>query len=269
MNRNEMIIEADELMGRLDDPSVRIFDVTIDFFRKEGEPTAHEKYMAQHIPGAAFLDQARLSEPTNPTWYMVLPENELATQIGQLGIANDSLVVVYANDLLPCATRAWWVLRYAGHSHVRVLNGGLTAWKAAGGQVESGERPYPATTFTPHLRRQMFASKEEVMAAMADGQVCTVNTLTPEMYDQAHIEGSSLRPCMNLMTEMRTLLPNESIAETLAEETAYDRVITYCGGGIAATVNGMAHLLAGNPNVSVYDGSMNEWLAEEMPTVRG
>ena len=133
MNRNDVLIEADELLGKIDDPNVRIFDTTILFFRKDNEPTAFETYEQSHIPGAAFLDQQSFSDANNKYMYMVLAESDLADQVASIGIGNDSEVVLYASNMIACATRAWWVLRYAGVDNVRVLNGGLTAWKEAGG----------------------------------------------------------------------------------------------------------------------------------------
>ena len=112
----------------------------------------------------------------------------------------------------------------------------------------------------------MFASKEEVLAAMSNGNVCTVNTLTQEIYNQGHIKDSSLLPCMDLMQENAAFIPQEALASRLKAEAQHERVITYCGGGIAATVNAMAHLMIGNENVSVYDGSMDEWVGEGLPT---
>ncbi len=90
----------------------------------------------------------------------------LVEQIGKIGIANDSEVVVYTTGILACATRAWWLLRYAGLENVRVLNGGLAAWKKARGAVEQGERSYPPAQFVADFKPAMFASKEEVMSAM-------------------------------------------------------------------------------------------------------
>ena len=269
MNRENMLIEADELLTKLDDGNIRLYDATILFFRKDSELTAYEQYEQGHIPGAAFFDHQDFSDASNDYMYMVLPEAELASQIGEIGIAEESEVVFYANGMLPCATRAWWILRYAGHNNVRVLNGGLSAWQKAGGKIEQGAQQYEPAKFETHLRPNMFASKEEVQAAMEDGAVCTVNTLSLESYQQAHIMGSSLLSCMDLMHEMGSFLPNEKLASRLKEEAQHERIITYCGGGIAATVNGMAHLMAGNENVAVYDGSMSEWVGEGLPTTKG
>lgn len=269
MNRDNMLIEADELLAKLDDPTIRIYDATILFFRKESELTAYEEYLQGHIPGAAFFDHQDFSDSSSDYMYMVLPEADLATQIGKIGIAEASEVVFYTPGMLPCATRAWWILRYAGHNNVRVLNGGLSAWKKAGGKIAQGGHQYEASTFESRLRPNMFASKEEVQAAMEDGGTCTVNTLSLESYQQGRIVNSSLLPCMDLMHEMASFLPHDQIASRLKEEAQHERIITYCGGGIAATVNAMAHLMAGNENVSVYDGSMSEWMGEGLPTATG
>lgn len=269
MNRETMLIEADELLSKIDDPNVRIYDTSILFFRKETDQTAYEKYLQGHIPGAAFFDHKDFSDTSNKYMYMVLPEADLAAQIGKIGIADDSEVIFYTSELLPCATRAWWLLHYAGHNNVRVLNGGLAAWEKAGGKIEQGARQYEAAAFECRLRTNMFASKEDVLAAMEDGQVCTVNALTNEMYEKAHITGSSLLPCSDLMQEMTSFIPDAEIAARLQEEAQHERIITYCGGGIAATVNAMAHLMAGNKNVSVYDGSMDEWAGEKLPMTVG
>ena len=196
---------------------------------------------------------------------MMLPEAELAAQIGKIGISAASEVVFYTSGYLPCATRAWWILRYAGHNNVRVLNGGLAAWEASGGELAQGGHTYGPSTFATHLRPEMFANKDDVLAAMGDGSVCTVNTLTAESYAQGHITDSSLLPCSDLMVGMTTLVADDALAARLHEEAQHERIITYCGGGIAATVTAIGHLIAGNENVAVYDGSMMEWGGEGLP----
>lgn len=269
MQREDMLIEADELLMKLDDPQIRIYDASILFFRKETEPTAHEEYLQGHIPGAAFFDHEQVSDAESEYMYMVPSEAQLAAQIGHMGMDAASEVIFYARGLLPCATRAWWLLRYAGHDNVRVLNGGLSAWTEAGGGLEQEERTYAPVHFECRLRPEMFASKEDVIAAMGDGQICTVNALTPESYAQGHIQDSSLLPCADLMHDMAAFRTTDELRTRLQEEAHYERVITYCGGGIAATVNAMAHLMAGNERVAVYDGSMSEWTGEGLPVGEG
>lgn len=257
MNRKNFIIEADELLKKLDNKNIRIFDATI----------TDDVYLQKHIPGAAFFDHERFSDPNSPYSCTILPETRLAEQIGNAGISNDSEVILYACGMLPYAIRAWWVLRYAGHNNVRVLNGGLSAWEKAGGQIEQEVRHYEPSSFSARFNPTMFASKEEVLASREDGDVATVNVLPLESYESSHIVGSSCLPCMDLMQGLDYLWPDDKLAARLSEISKHKRIITYCGGGIAAAVNAMAHLMTGHENVAVYDGSMYEWLAEGLPTV--
>jgi len=260
MDRNDILIEADELLQKLDDKNIRIFDATI----------TDDMYMLGHIPGAAYFDHERFSDSNSPYSCTILPEARLEEQIGGAGISNDSEVVVYACGMLPYAMRAWWVLRYAGHEHVRILNGGITAWKNAGGQIEQASRQYESTHFKARFKPDMFASKEEVMTAIEAGTASVINVLPPQSYEGAHITGSSNLSCMDLMQGdfrqgMDYILPNDQLALRLQETSQHERIITYCGGGIAATVNAIAHLMLGYNNVAVYDGSLNEWIAEGLP----
>lgn len=266
MNRDSILIEADELLTRLGADNLRIFDATILFFRTETDPaTAYQQYLQGHIPGAAFFNHQEFSDRRSEYEFMLLPQAELVTQIGQLGIAQDTEVILYAAGVLPAATRAWWILRYAGHTNVRVLNGGLAAWVKAGGKLELEARQYEATQFAGQFRPEMIASKEEVLKALGDANICIEYTLPPEMYGGAHIPGSAFISAMDLMQGMDAMVSDDAFASRLKEGARFERIITYCGGGIAATVNAMAHLIAGHENVAVYDGSLLEWMGEGLP----
>lgn len=255
MNRNDILIEADELLEKLDNKNIRIYDATI----------TDDVYQQGHIPGAAYFDHEKFSDPNSPYICTILSEDKLVAQIGRAGISNDSEVVVYACGMLPYAVRAWWVLRYAGHNNVRVLNGGLSAWKKVGGKIEQEAHQYEPSNFKSQFRPNMFASKEEVLEAMEDGDIATINVLPLESYEASHIVGSSCLPCMDLMQELDYFLPDDKLALRLKEVSQHKRIITYCGGGIAAAVNAAAHLMTGHDNVAVYDGSLYEWLGEGLP----
>jgi thiosulfate/3-mercaptopyruvate sulfurtransferase len=115
------------------------------------------------------------------------------------------------------------------------------------------------------FRLGMFADKEEVMEALKDSEVSVVDVLPPESYEGAHITGSICLSAMDLMQGLDYLLPDEELALRLQEKAGYKRIITYCGGGIAAVINAMAHLMVGQENVAVYDGSLFEWMGEGLP----
>lgn len=271
MKREELLIEPGELLARLGDPNLRIYDAAIMFYMGMSAeeaaklPSAREIYLGGHLPGAAFFDHQLVTDPIGNYEYTVAPDKMLAAQIGEIGIGNHAEVIVYASSLLASATRAWWVLRYAGVQNIRVLNGGLPAWKEAGGAVEAGEYIYEPAAFTPAFKREMIANKEEVQAAVERGSVYIEDALPQDWHDREHIPGSVCLPLTDLTIGWDVLRPQDEIEALVPARPKGERVITYCGGGIAAALNAMAHLMAGNDNVAVYDGSLFEWKGEGLP----
>ena len=223
MKRDSVLIEADELQEKWDHENMRIYDASV----------TNMMYLQGHIPGAAYFDHEKFSDPDSPYMCTILPEEALRAQIGNAGISNDADVVVYACGMVPYAARAWWVLRYAGHKNVRILNGGLSAWEKAGGQIEQAVRQYEPSVFKACFSPTMFASKEEVMASMEYENVATVDVLPIESYEASHIVGSTCLPCLDLMQGMDYFLPDDQLASRLGELSKHKRIITYCGGGIA------------------------------------
>lgn len=273
MKRDEILIEPQELRAKLADPGLRIFDATIAFHlgvspeEAAALPSAHDLYLAEHLPGAAFFDHQLVSDPLGAYEFTVAPDQMLAQQIGGFGIDNDVEVIVYASSLLASAMRAWWILRYAGARHVRVLNGGLVAWKEAGGEVVAGEHTYEPRTFVPTFSRDMIATKDEVHAAVESGDACIEYALPPEVYGGECIPGSVCLPLTDLTVGWDLLRPTAELVERMPAREDGQRVITYCGGGIAAALNAAAHLIVGDERVAVYDGSLMEWMGEGLPVV--
>ena len=279
----EYLISAQELMQQLNDPAVRIYDTSVLLLAAEQGYTSQpgrERYLQEHIPGAGFINLSDDWSDTRSPYNNTLPQiDALAEAIGRDGISNDNLVVLYSSSHLMWATRAWWLLRYAGHTNVKVLNGNLAAWLDAGLPVEAGAKAYAAATFSPSERADVFVSTAEMVAGMEDG-VCTVNALSPALYEgtgefyygrRGHIPGSRSLYFSDLL-ENEFFLPAEQLHQTLEARgmLSASRTLIYCGGGIAATLEGFACALVGQENVGVYDGSMSEWAAnEELPLTLG
>jgi len=279
----EYLISAQELMQQLNDPAVRIYDTSVLLLAAEQGYTSQpgrERYLQEHIPGAGFINLSDDWSDTRSPYNNTLPQiDALAAAIGRDGISNDNLVVLYSSSHLMWATRAWWLLRYAGHTNVKVLNGNLAAWLDAGLPVESGAKAYAAATFSPSERADVFVSTVEMIAGMEDS-VCTVNALSPALYEgtgefyygrRGHIPGSRSLYFSDLL-ENEFFLPAEQLHQILEARgmLSAPRTLIYCGGGIAATLEGFACTLAGQENVGVYDGSMSEWAAnEELPLTLG
>ncbi|MEZ5551055.1 MAG: sulfurtransferase [Pseudomonadales bacterium] len=258
------------------DESLRIFDATV--YLKPAErgyraESGRADYEQAHIPGAAFLDQmGALSDPRSGLGFTLPDARTLEAALRAAGISNVHRVVLYSAGHLMWATRAWWLLHYAGHDRVSVLNGGLDAWKAAGGEVVSGSHDYPRGSMAVRARSHRFVGQQDVLDAIGVRGVCTVNALAPDVYSgssamsygrKGHIAGS-----INLHYE--ELLDAGRFRDAAALDAALgqrgllsaDRVIAYCGGGISATIDAFACLLVGKEEVAVYDGSMSEWVRD-------
>ena len=274
----EYLISPEELAADLDNPNRRIFDATVFLGRSPSggyrAESGLEKYGRGHIPGAAFLDLIEAASDTSTGLGFTLPPAaQLEALFRSLGVSDGTEVVLYCTGHMMWATRAWWLFHYCGHGHVRVLNGGFQAWRDGGFPVVTETPKHPAGTFTARPRPELFADRDAVLAAIGDASVCTVNALSPAVHSgesdmsygrKGHIAGSVNvfydelleEGCFRDVDGLRTALEAKGLLSA-------PRVISYCGGGISATIDAFACLLAGQERVAVYDGSMSEWVRDE------
>lgn len=136
-------------------------------------------YLAGHIPGAIHLNTDEL-ENGYPRWRL-RSVRELSRVIGAHGITSETTVVVYGKQLT-AAARVWWILSYAGVADVRLLNGGLAAWMAAGYPVETGINTPQRVKFTARPRAQWLATTEYVGARSRDRQAILADARSREEY---------------------------------------------------------------------------------------
>ena len=280
----ELLITPAQLESRLDEPGLRILDATVFLvpaktgYRAE---SGREKYDQGHIPGAGFMDLIQAFSDTSTGLGFSLPEPQALTDaIGAVGVSQNDDVVLYSSGHMMWATRAFWLLRYAGHNRVAVLNGGFGRWKGEARPVSQEPSSYPATVFEAEPNPQLFVDLAGMQAAMGNETVCTVNALSPDVYAgsgemhygrRGHIPGSLNLHYDDLMEE-GSFKPADQLHTHLKAKGMLDaeRVVTYCGGGISATIDAMACLLLGKHAVAVYDGSMSEWVRDEsLPLTTG
>jgi|SoiMethySBSTD1v2_1073268.scaffolds.fasta_scaffold00882_9 thiosulfate/3-mercaptopyruvate sulfurtransferase len=282
---DHMLVSAHELQDRLRDPRLRVFDATTYLDRTPAGLRARSgrsDYEAAHIPGAGFLDITDLSDPDSPLPFTRPPASQLERVLSSAGVSNDHHVVVYSRTHVMWATRAWWILRSVGLDSVAVLDGGFDTWQSAGCSLCNERCTYPETVFQARLREEMWATKQDVLQAIEDGSVCTINALPRDVHTgkaglgyarAGHIKGSLNVPFPALlMPESGVFRSADDLrlhfATTGVLNTA--RAVTYCGGGIAATLNAFAIVLLGHPSVAVYDGGLDEWSREpELPMETG
>lgn len=274
----EFLVETDWLQNHLGDANLRVLDCTVHLIPNAGgvgyvAKPGIEDFEKGHIPGAGFIDlQADLSAP-HPTLRFMLPSAEaFAAAMGRLGVGDDSRVVIYSTTTPQWASRVWWMLRNYGFDNAAVLNGGFKKWAAEGRPVETGAaKPCPPAKFTVRADRHLMVGKEAVLAALGDAAVCTINALSREQHTGTGgtVYGRVGRIAKTVNVPAAALLDPQTGAYLPAAQLrakfdavgAFDksRVITYCGGGIAASSDALVLTMLGHPDVRLYDASMSEW----------
>ena len=268
------LISADALKNF--NGELRIFDCSADL----SQPHAgREQFEAQHIAGAGFADIHTDLSSHDPALAVnggrhPLPSREhFAAWLGRMGVGHHTQVVVYDRQGMNFCGRLWWMLQWCGHEAVAVLDGGLQAWVAVGGKVESGASVAapPARAFELRPSRVTLLHTSDVYAALGKPTQTILDARAParfrgetEPFDPVagHIPGALnrpfnsnigpdglMKPAAQLRTEFDTLLAGHAPAS----------VVHHCGSGISAIPNLLAMQIAGLGSTSLYAGSWSEW----------
>jgi thiosulfate/3-mercaptopyruvate sulfurtransferase len=291
------LINAEQLKSLLDAKArLMVFDCSFDLT----DPTSGEKqYLQAHIPGAVYahLDQT-LSDQLQPDpsgerhphpdaasgGRHPLPNREkFAMWLSSVGFANDMQAVVYDRNAANYCGRLWWMLKWAGHDAVAVLDGGLQAWEAAGGELRAGAEPsHFQSNFElgPPLRR--LVTTDEVARRLGDPAQTLVDARATPRYRgemepidpvAGRIPGALNRPSgENFTADGRFRGPDKLRAEfeQLLAGRDPSGVVLYCGSGVSAVPNVIAMELAGFTPAGLYAGSFSEWCRKPgLPVEKG
>lgn len=230
-------------------------------------------FLDEHIPGAQYASLHRdLSAPCDryggrhpfPT------PHQFAEFARAKGISADTQVVVYDAQRFAFAARAWWLLRYFGHSKVAVLNGGFGAWKQEGLATESGE---PQTLvrgeFTAKAAADELLSYEDIYPQLNAPPWQLVDARESKRYlgneepidpIAGHIPGAINKPWQAITDENGMLLSRAALREHWQSIPADDDIVCYCGSGVTACVNLFSLHLIGR-DAQLYPGSWSDWCA--------
>ena len=267
----DTLVTTEWLNQHLDDPDLVVIDcsVRIEFDGNGGlrSLSGRSDYETGHIPTAGFADlTSDLSDVDSPFQFALLTPEQFVSVMGALGVGDDSRVVLYDNSNSGWAARVWWMLRWVGFDRVALLDGGLVAWTAEGRPLSSEPSNHPVQQLTPNPRPELIADQDEVLAAIDNDAIHLVDAM-PEshfrgdmvLYDRSgHIPGATNIPSSSLLDESGRYRPNEELASILDGDRKA-RNITYCGGGISASVNAFVMTRLGFTDVAVYISSLQEW----------
>jgi thiosulfate/3-mercaptopyruvate sulfurtransferase len=273
----ELFIEAERLREIIGDPRVRIVDTRS---KPHGAPNpaapdGRALYAGGHIPGAVHLDYAEdLQDLATPYATRVAPPERFAAVLGAHGIGDDASIVAYDEGNVSYAARFVWMSRYYGHDDVRILAGGLPAWLAAGGALSTAPAVVHPAHFTPRVRPELRATREEVLA-VAEGR-SEAQLLETQRDATYATRDRDIRRARRLSASLLLedanggrIAPRERLEALLAplDLDRAKRTIVSCGSGVGASGAYIALLAAGFSDIAVYDGSWLEWSHDGLPTV--
>lgn len=279
--REQVLMTATELANVIaaGDP-VTILDVRW----RVDEPDGRAAYLAGHLPGAVYvsLDDELSDHTISGRGRHPLPSGpSLQAAARNWGVREGSLVVAYDDWNRAGSARAWWVLTAAGLDNVRILDGGLGAWRSAGHGLETGTvDPEPGNVTVPQA--DLYSGSRPALTAdrVADGTMTLLDARAPERYRgevepldpvAGHIPGAKNLPSGAVLAADGAFLGDDALARLLTDAgiERHDAVAAYCGSGVTAAVI-IAALAATGREAALYPGSWSEWSSDPArPVSRG
>lgn len=271
MDSPQVLISADELRRQLEEGR-RI--VLLDVRWSLGGPPGHEAYLEGHLPGAVFVDlETELAVPVPPGsaeeargGRHPLPSAEdFQESARRWGIDDGDTIVAYDDSFGQSAARAWWMLRDAGLRDVRLLDGGLAAWRRAGGPLDRGE--VEPRLGNVRLRPGSLATIDADDAADFRGVLLDARAaeryrgeVEPVDPRAGHIPGAISAPTSGNLADDGTFLGAAELRRRFAALRAEPghRVAVYCGSGVTAAHDVAALAIAGI-DAALYPGSFSQW----------
>jgi thiosulfate/3-mercaptopyruvate sulfurtransferase len=245
-------IDADHLRDQLRDNSVRVIDVR-----------RAEDYKKDHIPKSVNLPLADLLADDSPEKVHKIAQN--------LGIDDQTPVVVYDDTFGALASRVAWTLQYLGHSDVSLLDMTYSQWKNLGLEIDNAEITPASKTHSIKLHPEIMATADYLEKAKENKNVIVIDNRERLNYLEQHIPGAINIPYRTLASEDKILKPKEDLRRLLKNRSIPEdaEIITYCGS--VGTLSGLAYYAlkaADFPNVKLYVRSFKEWKGLNKPIVK-
>ncbi|MBU6154802.1 MAG: 3-mercaptopyruvate sulfurtransferase [Bdellovibrionales bacterium] len=265
-----ILVSPKWLFDRLHQADTVVFDASLVPVGKSGAANPRDTYVAGHIPGALFFDIEKLSDQRTKLPHMLSSAEEFSSAMSGLGVSEDLEIVVYEQDGVFSAPRAWWMLRAFGAQRVHLLDGGLRAWVAEGYPVLPGPVARPSRRFNSSLDsvrirsfeqiQELILSGGQIVDARSAGRFSGVLPEPREGLSSGHLPGAINLPFSELQTNGRMKPISE--LRTLFSRAGIDLnrpITTMCGSGVTAAILVAGLELTGAKQVSLYDGSWSDY----------
>ena len=264
------LVDPAWLAARLQDPNTIILDATLPPVGVTPPVDTHSRYLTRHIPGAIFFDIDQHSDHSTPLPHMLPTPEVFAQSMSALGIDSNATIVIYEQEGVFSAPRAWWTLRIFGAQQVHILDGGLRAWTEANLPTESGPVHHAAARFHATLNHEAVKNLSQLKEKIANHQqildarsAARFNGTAPEPrpgLSSGHMPGATSVPFTELVDSGRLKSPEDLRALFAAKQVdLHQPITTTCGSGVTAAVVALGLEIAGATNVTLYDGSWAEY----------
>ncbi|WP_077213733.1 sulfurtransferase [Bacillus dakarensis] len=262
-------IEKDWLLDRLNDSNVVIVDCR---FQLSDPEKGKELYLKSHIKGANYLhmeDDLSGNVEKHGGRHPLPKPDDFKKILENAGISNDNMVVAYDGGEGSFAGRLWWLLKFAGHQHVYILNGGYKEWTEANYPIDDCIPTVRNTHYEMDLQSNMLASVEDVRSAVTSGDHVIIDSREQKRY--LGIEEPIDKKAGHIPTAVNYVwtdgFKDGKFKSAYEQERRFAdidkdaKIIVYCGSGITATPNYIALKEAGYENVKLYGGSFSDWIS--------
>jgi len=269
--RAQVLIAVAELADLIDaDEPVTILDVRWRLDAPDGRAT----YLQGHLPGAVYvsLDDELSDHTIAGRGRHPLPSGRsIEASARRWGIRQGVPTVVYDDWNRAGSSRAWWVLKAAGLADVRILDGGLSGWRSAGGTLATGPVT-PAPGDATVLHDDLYAGAMPTLTAQQVDNFTLLDARSPERFRgdvepvdrvAGHIPGARNLPSGAVLGGDGTFLADGALADLLSDHGIDDdgRLGAYCGSGVTASIT-VAALAAFGHRVALFPGSWSEWSSD-------
>ncbi len=264
------LVESNWLESHIDNPTIKILDAS--WHMPNLGRDAKAEYKESHILGATYFDIDSISDGSSELPHMLPSAETFSKIVGEMGIDNDTHVVIYDSYGLFSAARAWWMFRAFGHEKVSLLNGGTVKWIEENRPMTSNETKVDTASFKATFNPDMVKSIEDIQTNLETNDFQVIDARARDRFfgkvpeprpglRSGHIPNALNLPFNLLLEEDKTLKSNTDITGLYeGENLDFSKpVIASCGTGVTACALNLGLYLIGKEDVSVYDGSWTEW----------
>ncbi|WP_434361487.1 rhodanese-like domain-containing protein [Parasalinivibrio latis] len=264
------VVSVDWLLDNIDSTETKVVDAS--WFMPGSNRDGYQEWIAERIPGAVYFDfDGEIKDMDSPLPHMLPSEKSFSDAVGKLGISNGDTIIIYDSQGIFSAPRVWWMFKVMGHKNVAVLDGGLPAWKASGGRIDTSlPAENTSVTYRANLVPNRLITADELLGILDDPGFQVVDARPADRFyarqpePRQGVRAGHMKNAINLpfsdLLENGSLIRRDSLNAKLTSILRSDTtIVTSCGSGVTACILALVIEHSLGRCCRVYDGSWSEW----------